>query len=213
VTLFRYILRQVALGVVVAVVGMFFIAIPGIAVSAVHRIGGGGMSTLLGFLPMVLVDLFPYLLPIGFLLAVVSTYGRLAAESEWTAIRMAGIHPLKSAAPALVVALACSGVLHVLVSEVSPTLTYVERVYLRDAVVKSFRSLSPGRTEISIGDFYLNAPDRDGNTFFEALIHIPASKGKEARTVLADSVTIEALEHSIRIRWSTAAPSTARATR
>ncbi|MCE9593225.1 MAG: LptF/LptG family permease [Planctomycetes bacterium] len=203
-TLFFYILRQLAFGVVLAVCGMFFIAIPGVAVTALHRLGGGGLGLLVGYMPLVLLDLVPYLLPIGFLLAVTSTYGRLAADSEWTAIRMSGASPWRSFAPALAVAVVCSASLVYLQHYVSPELSYKKREYLKDAVVEGFKELSPGQTELSIGQFYLNAPFRDGNTFHEALIHVPAGDERADRTILADTVQISVAGMKVTIRMTNA---------
>lgn len=203
-TLFAYILRQLAFGVVLAVCGMFFIAIPGVAVSALHKLGGSGLGLLLGYLPIVLLDLVPYLLPIGFLLAVTATYGRLAADSEWTAIRMAGTHPWRAMAPAVCVALACSAALAYLGHYVSPGLSYQKREYLKQSVVEAFKDLAPGQTELSIGQFYLNAPFREGNTFHEALIHVPASGERPDRTILADTVHIGVVGSMVSIRMTNA---------
>ncbi len=204
-TLFFYILRQLALGVVIAMCGMFFIAVPGVAVAAVNKIGGVGLSILLGFLPLVLTDLVPYLLPIAFLLAVVATYGRLAADSEWTSIRMAGIHPWRAAAPALVIAVMCTSVLGYLVHVASPELQYKKREYLRTSVLDTFRNLSPGQTELAIGQFYLNAPAREpDNVFIDALIHIPSETKGHDRTILADWVQIIVGDHDVEIRMKNA---------
>lgn len=205
-TLFVYILRQLAFGVVLAVCGMFFIAIPGVAVGALHKLGGSGLGLLIGYMPIVLLDLVPYLLPIGFLLAVTSTYGRLAADSEWTAIRMAGTHPWRSVAPAFCVALACSASLAYLQHYVSPELSYKKREYLKASVVETFKDLAPGQTELSIGQFYLNAPfrDPDSNTFHEALIHVPAGGDRPDRTILADTVNISVSGSRVTIRMTNA---------
>lgn len=175
-TLFLYVLRLLSAGVVVSVGGMFFIAIPGIVVSAVHTLGGVSMSALIGYLPIVVVDLVPYLMPIGFLLALVATYGRLAADNEWTAINMAGFHPVRMMLPAALVALVLGGVSHYLATEVSPGLAFERKQYLATTLVKSFKDVNPGRTEVAIGDFYLSARSRDPgtNVFRNVTIYVPA---------------------------------------
>ena len=48
-----YIVRQLALAFAFAAGGMLFIALPGIAVGAVHKLAGVGTATLLEYLPMV----------------------------------------------------------------------------------------------------------------------------------------------------------------
>ncbi len=208
-TLFLYVLQLLSAAVVVSAGGLFFIAIPGIVVSAVHTLGGVNMSALLGFLPIVLVDLVPYLMPIGFLLALVSTYARLAGDNEWTAISMAGVHPVRMVWPAVVVALVLGGFSHWLSTEISPGLTFVKREYARSILVNSFRNVNPGRTEVAFNDFYLSAQSRDpdSNTFRDVTIHLPATargtgaKGESqaGRTIFADIATFSFPEDCMRV--------------
>ena len=68
-TLQLYILRQILIALVFSVGGMVVIAVPGLAVSAIQRLGGAFMGPILGFLPLEFVPLVPYILPIGFLLS------------------------------------------------------------------------------------------------------------------------------------------------
>jgi len=200
-TLLLYVLRLLSAAVAVSAGGMFFLAIPAIVVNAVHKLGGVNMGALLGFLPLVLVDLVPYLMPIGFLLALVATYGRLAADNEWTAICMAGVHPVRMLLPAFVVAAALGGVSHYLTTEVSPGLSFAKREYGRKVVIDGFRDVNPGRTEVKLGEFYMSAQYRDpqSNIFRDVTIHLPAStkrvegasgEGLAGLTVLADVVEI-----------------------
>jgi lipopolysaccharide export system permease protein len=205
VTLFSYILRQLAVSVAFAAGGLFFIAIPGVVVSAVHQLGGVSMGALLRFLPLVLIDLVPYLLPIGFLLAVVATYGRLAGDKEWTAIAMAGIHPMRALIPALVLATLLGGLTQWLSSEISPSLSLRKRQFMRNTIVEGLRELEPGQTEIDFGGkFYLSSQFRDAdNTFRNVLIHLPSREdggdSDRERTVLADRATFSVANDRIRI--------------
>lgn len=193
-TLERYVLRQLAVGMAFAVAAMAFIAVPGILVQAFHKLSGVGMASILGFLPLVLIDLVPYLLPIGFLLAVVATFGRMAADNEWTAILMAGIHPLRVLAPAAAFALVLSGLLYVLATEFSPLTKFRQRDYTKSSVVRLLRSLSPGRTELKFGDFYLSSRARDPlnrNRFEQVFIHVPKQGEQLAQLVYATSAQFE----------------------
>jgi lipopolysaccharide export LptBFGC system permease protein LptF len=194
VTLQLYILRQLLVAVCFAAGGLGFIAVPAVAVNAVNTVGGVAMHALIGFLGLALIDLVPYLMPIGFLLAVVATYGRLAADNEWTAIAMAGIHPIRMLLPSFAIAVVLAGVTHWLATEVSPGLFLAKREYLRDSLVSSFRELNPGRTELPFNKFYLSAQFREGNTFRDVLIQLPSKadggESQTERTVLADSATI-----------------------
>lgn len=189
-TLERYILRQLLVGLAFAVGGMSFIALPGILVTAVYRLSGVGMGAVLGFVPLLLLDLVPYLIPIGFLLALVATYGRLAADNEWTAMSMAGLHPLRLARPAVLVALVLGGSLYWLASEVSPKTNFAKRNYTRNSAMRLLRTLSPGRTELKVRDFYLSARERDPDNRFvfrQVVVHLPAVKQEPAEIVFAQT--------------------------
>lgn len=205
-TLERYLLRQLVVGMTFAVAGMAFIAIPGILVQAFHKLSGVGMASILGFLPLVLIDLIPYLLPIGFLLALVATYGRMAADNEWTAILMAGVHPLRMLLPAAGLAFALSGALYFLATEVSPKTKFHQRDYTKSSVVRLLRSLSPGRTELKFGEFYLSSQRRDPldrNRFEQVCVHIPQRGDEPARLVYAESASFhtDGAAMTIDLQW------------
>ena len=85
----RYVLAQLAFAFLVAAAGILFIAVPAMAVSAVHKLSGVGTLAVVSYLPLLLAGFIPYATPVALLLALVSTYGRLAADKEWTAIQMA----------------------------------------------------------------------------------------------------------------------------
>lgn len=195
VLLQRYLLRQVLMGFLIAAGGMAFMAIPGIAVNAVHKLDGGSIALVLGYLPLVVTELVPYLVPVGFLLAIVASYGRLAADNEWTAISMAGVRPWRMLTPTLMLgSILALGTFWIL-SEVSPNLRKEKRSYLQSAAVESFKNLAPGRTSIRIADFYLGAAHRaEDGSFLDARIHVPFSEeddeeGGEPQTLFAKRVS------------------------
>jgi lipopolysaccharide export LptBFGC system permease protein LptF len=181
VLLQRYVLRQLLQAFALSVGGMTFIALPGITVSAVHKLGGVGLKPLLDYLPLVLADLVPYILPIGFLLAVVSTYGRLAADNEWTAICMARISPLRMLTPAFGLSLLVGVAVFYLVSNVGPGLASRIREFRTNTVLTMMKTLSPGRTELRFpGGGYMNARYREGNVLRDVILDLPG-RGKEER--------------------------------
>ncbi len=189
-TLERYILRQLLIGVLFAAGGMAFVAMPGIFVTAVHRLSGVGMGAVLGFVPLLLLDLLPYLIPIGFLLALVATYGRMAADNEWTAMSMAGIHPLRLVRPAALVALVLSGGLYFLATEVAPRANFQMRNYSKNSAMRMLRTLNPGRTELKFRDFYLSARERDPDNryrFGQVVMQFPGTKHDPAQIVFAQA--------------------------
>ena len=108
-TLQLYILRQLLVSIAFALAGIALFVLPTTLIQAIHKLEGVDLFVVLRYLPMVLVELVAYLLPMAFLLAVVATYGRLAAERELVAIKMAGIHPARLTLPALAIAVVLSG--------------------------------------------------------------------------------------------------------
>ncbi len=186
--LLNYIQRELLVDFVFAVGGMFVLCLPGIAVSAVHRLSGVPMSAILAIVPILFANLVPYMLPLGYLLAVVVTYGRLAADNEWTAILMAGVHPVRMILPAVPLAVILGAGSFYLVSEVLPDLRRKEKSATLSALRDTIVNLSPGRTELHLGKFHLIAGYREGDEFLEAVIHIPARQGGSAKTLAARRV-------------------------
>ncbi len=186
--LFLYIQNELIVDFSFAVGGMLVLSLPGAAVSAVNRLAGVDATVLLSFLPFLLANLLPYLLPLGFLLALVVTYGRLAAENEWTAIRMAGVHPIHLLLPALPLCL-CLGALSLwFCAEGQPIVRTLQDQTAISALRRTITNLSPGRTELHLGKFSLIAGSREGNDFKQAVIHMPALNGEPARTLAARRV-------------------------
>jgi lipopolysaccharide export system permease protein len=185
VTLFWYILRQVAVSSGFAVGALAFVVFPGIAVSAVHRLGGVSLEAVLRYIPLVGVELAPYLVSLGFLLGVVSTFGRLAADKEWTAVGMAGIHPLQAYAPGLLLAALLGSGTVWLLGSVSPTWKLEQGNFRSNALLEAFKSLAPGRSELDFGRFYLGAQARDGAAFVDVQIRVPRPDGAADYAIIA----------------------------
>lgn len=189
-----YVLRQLLVSLAIAVGGMSFVALPGIAVAAMQKLPNADTVILFQYVPIVLQNLAPYVLPIGFLLAVVATYGRLAADNEWTAIQMAGFHPLSMLLPGLVVAAVLGSGSYWLLSQELPNLKKREKQYIVDAARHSIMNLAPGRTDVQFGTFYLNAALLDGDVLRDVYIHKPAlDEGEEDVRAFADTARIRDL--------------------
>lgn len=190
-TLLWYLLRQLVVAFLIALAGTSFVVLPAILVSAIHKLGGVDLFALLGYLPMLAMNLVPFALPLCFLLAVVATFGRLAQDQEWTAIRMAGIHPARVLVPGLALAALLSCGTYWILSSYEPRSSWEQREYRRDALANAFRRLAPGRTELEFGDFYLKAGGRDGPSFLQALVRMPSgSKNRDPLVVVADRVDV-----------------------
>jgi lipopolysaccharide export system permease protein len=196
-----YLLRQLLLALVFAVGAMLFIAFPCIAAAAVHKLENANVLLVFNYLPIVLQNLAPYVIPMGFLLAVVATYGRLAAENEWTAILMAGFRPHTMFLPAAAIALALGSGMYWMVSEELPNLKKREKEFLVAALRSSILHPSPGRNGIEFGGFILNG-SRDGDLFREAYIRRPGSDGEAAMTVRAETARLQLEENQLLVEMT-----------
>lgn len=199
-----YVLRELLLDFAFAVGGMLVLSMPAITVAAVSKLAGVDTRAILYFMPLLMAGLIPYVLPLGFLLAVVVTYGRLAADNEWTAIRMSRWNPAWMLLPALLLALALSVFNFWLVAEKLPEINRRQKEYQYRALRETVTNLSPGRTELRLGKFYISAGWRDRDDFLDALIHIPGGKGEPAKTLLAERVHFQFQDRSMLVRFKNA---------
>jgi lipopolysaccharide export LptBFGC system permease protein LptF len=188
----RYISRQLLAAFAFAIAGLLFVALPGIVVSAVHKLPNVEPALLLRFLPLVLKGLAPYVLPLCFMLAVVAVYGRLAADREWIAMQMSGLWPMRFFLAPLVLATGLASLTFWMISEELPKLKETQKRFLVDAAASVIANLQPGRTSISLEGFYLKAADRDEElgTFYDAYIRVPEGLGEAQGDVFAGSVDI-----------------------
>jgi lipopolysaccharide export LptBFGC system permease protein LptF len=189
--LHAYVLRSLLGSFAFALGAIVVLAVPGVAVSAVSRLPGVDTATLLLFMPLLLSEFIPYVVPVCFLLAVVFTYGRLEADGEWTAIQMSGIHPLRVFLPGFFLALALSLFTWWLLSEELPRICRAQKHYQVAASRTLFQNLSPGRTEIQFGKFYLSAMARDGKDFVDVVVVLPSESGGAQRKIVAERVHFE----------------------
>ena len=186
-----YILRELCVDFTFAVGGMLVLSMPGIAVAAVSKLHGVDAKTVILFVPLLIAGLIPYVMPLGYLLSIVVTYGRLAADNEWTAIRMSGHNPMHMIMPALLLALPLCVFTQWLVGEKLPRIRQDQEKYKYIALRNKFMNLSPGQTYLASGPFYLSAGGRDGDDFLDAVIKIPGARGEPPRPFVAKRVHVE----------------------
>lgn len=170
-----YILRQLLVAFLFAVGALLFIALPGIAVNTVHKLPNVDASILVQFLPLVLQSLAPYVLPLCFMLSTVAVFGRLAADKEWIAIHMAGIHPLKTLFTPFLFATGLGLLTFWMVSNELPQLKKRQKRFLVSAAASVIDNLQPGKTSLQIGEFMLLASGRDAESgvFSDVYLRIP----------------------------------------
>lgn len=186
-----YILRELAVDFTFAAGGMIVLSLPGVAVAAVSRLHGVDFKSVILYVPLLVAGLIPYVMPLGYLLATVVAYGRLAADNEWTAIRMSGHNPLRMIVPAIVLALPLCAFTHWLVADKLPEIRLDQERYKFVMAREKLRSLSPGQTELHLGEFYLSAANRDHDDFLDAFIKIPGARGEADRKIVAERVHFE----------------------
>ncbi len=189
--LFFYILRQLLVAFLVSAAGMVFIAMPGVAVGAVHKLGGAGMASVLKLVPLMVAVFVPYVLPVALLLALVSTYGRLSAQNEWTAIRMSGVNPYRMLMPAVTLAVLAGCGVYGLNAEILPRIKKAQKTIQLDELRQVLKNLARGKTDLSIKGFFLSSTYRDPDdhqTFYDCLVRVPVKGSPTPQTFYAKSV-------------------------
>ena len=194
-----YLLRSLVTSFAFALGAIVVLAVPGVAVSAVSRLPEVDTATLLVFMPLLLSEFIPYVVPVCFLLAVIFTYGRLEADGEWTAIQMAGVHPWRALSPGLVLGLGLSVSTLWLLSEQLPRIHRTQKQFQIDASRAFFQNMSPGRTEVQFGKYYLSALARDGKDFLDVVVVAPRGDGGPPQKLVADRAHFEFREKDVTV--------------
>jgi lipopolysaccharide export LptBFGC system permease protein LptF len=178
-----YILRQLVVACAFSVGGLLVVALPGIAVNTVHKLPNADLIVLVKLLPLTLQTLVPYMLPMCFLLACVATYGRLAADREWTAIQMTGIRPSLMLLPAGAVACVLALATFWMVSTQLPQMKERLRDLKVQAVASSIGNLGPGRTHLKLGEVLVEALwyDPDTDLLHDVYVREPEQAGRPKR--------------------------------
>lgn len=182
-----YVLRQLLLSIGFSAAGLAVIVLPTIAIQAVNKLGAISVGTVANYLPLVVAELVPYLLPMAFLLGVVATYGRLAAERELIAIQMAGIHPVRLALPGILVALPLALGTDHLLGEISPGLKYRQRTLLREADVSRFLAAMSGRNVLTFGKNVLKSESTRGDVKTNVQLDMELEDGEPIKVMAAEA--------------------------
>ncbi len=200
-TLQLYLFRRlfVALGVALGCLGLALV--PPSILSALSRLGGVGMGVVLGYLPYVAIELVPYMLPMSFLLAIIGTFSRMAADGEWVAIQMSRIHPIRTALPGLLIAVVLSATSFFCLHDYFPTLRLKQEDYKRSAALKVIEDLLPGRTTIQIGEFSVAGRHRAGNRFEDVVVRVPAIGEEPAQRIVASAAELALVADAIQIAF------------
>jgi len=199
-----YILRQLVVACAFSVGGLLIVALPGIAVSTLQKLPNADLIVLVKLLPLTLQTLVPYVLPMCFLLACVATYGRLAADREWTAIQMTGIRPLRMLLPAGIVASALALLTFWMVSTQLPQMKERLRELKIQAVASSIGNLGPGRTHLKLGRVLVEAlyHDPDTGLLHEVYVREPEQPGRPKRDYHARTASMRVQDGKLTVEMT-----------
>ncbi len=204
-TLQLYLLRRLLFAFAVALGCLGLALFPPSVLSALSRLGGVGIEVVLRYLPFLATELVPYLVPMAFLLAVIGTFSRMAANGEWVAIQMGRIHPVRAALPGFFLALVLSSATLFTTHALLPPLRLEQEDYKRSAALHVVRDLLPGRTTIQIGEFSIVGLQRPTDQRFEdVVVRVPPSAGEPARRIVAKSADLSLAGDSFQIVFSDA---------
>lgn len=106
-TFSRYILREVLGLTMIMLISSTMIIMLGVVGQQLMK-AGVGIKTFLQMLPYAIVISLQFAVPSSLLFAVCSVYGRMAADNELTAVKGAGVHPLRAILPVYVLGLLIS---------------------------------------------------------------------------------------------------------
>jgi lipopolysaccharide export LptBFGC system permease protein LptF len=176
-----YVLRQLLVALAFAAGGLAAIVVPTIAVQAISKLGAIRVELVVSYLPLVVSELVPSLLPMAFLLAVVATYGRLAADRELIAIQMAGVHPARLALPGLLVALPLVFATDYLLGTYSPGLKFEYRNVERKADLSRFVDGMSQRNVLNFGNNVLKSESTRGNVKTNVQLDMELDDGQLAK--------------------------------
>ncbi len=173
-------LREILVNFLFTASALSFLAFLATALIATYRIPGAPPSIVIGYVPILVMYIFPYLLPVSLMIGVVLSFGRLSAENEITAMRAGGVHLGKMLVPSLFLGLVLAIILIPLVHEVIPRFHYQKGVYLREATGQLIRNLNPSLRSIGTGSsFHLEWAGRRG-PYFEDL-YLFMKRGEEGQ--------------------------------
>lgn len=201
----RYILGRLVTTTAWVTVAAAMLVLPPIVLTAVSKLGGVSLSTLLAYLPFQLVELFPYLMPVVCLIAVTHVYGSLTVDREWTAMAFSGRRPAHGIAPGIAFALVASAVSCALLNDVFPDLRYEQRRRIRAASREALTGLFPGRSEIRIDNFALIAARRVEDTLYDVIVRLPEGLiDSDTPSVHARAVTLGQSGERLTMRFTDA---------
>ncbi|MCA8990620.1 MAG: LptF/LptG family permease [Planctomycetaceae bacterium] len=151
---------------------------------------GMGAEQILRVLPYLVPSMLPFTIPAALLLTISVVYGRLAGDSEFTAAKAAGIHPISLMGPAFLFGFFLSAAAYLLTDQVIPwSVRKIEQQFM--AVMEDIL-IEQLRTELQFTDpghrFHVTVARVEGRTLVHPVIRYV--KGNGVVTVKAESADI-----------------------
>ena len=131
--LHKYLVKELLRTFIPALLCLEFLLLLGFSIQMLHK--GLDVPSLVSVLPYMALYTFPHALPSALLTATVMTYGRLSADNEITAIRIAGVHLHNIVTPVVVTGVIFSILTLYLNAEVLPR-SYFKVRQLQEKAVK-----------------------------------------------------------------------------
>lgn len=192
----RYILRELMLTFIAALVSLTAVIFVGMSLVQLQALKYFPASAIKEIAPYFLPLTLSFALPTGVLIACALVYGRLAADNEIDAIRVAGIPLTRVLAPPLLIGIIASVVTLYLNDEWVPQSHFARRKVTQRGIQVALYGLSKEAFSVSIGDVSLAWRSRDEQVFRDFQV-----RRMDPKTRL---VRMEARAAEGRLYWDTA---------
>ncbi|TAH38138.1 MAG: LptF/LptG family permease [Planctomycetota bacterium] len=168
--LVRSYLREIALNLILVFGGVTLLVVLGAAVQASSRSQGAPLWIPALLIPLLVGNVVPYLVPVTLLVAVLLTYGRMAADGEQQAVLTAGIHPLRLLLPALLAGAAVTAATYPVSAALLPRLYTTMRGLSYRLRFSALENTNPGASELHFQGLHMLWKERDRNGDFRDVI-------------------------------------------
>lgn len=175
-----YVLAEIVANFLFTAAVLSFISFLVTAIIATYRLPGASPSLVVGYVPILIMYIFPYLLPMSLLVGVVLTYGRMASDNEITAIRAGGVHLWQIFSPSLLVGFGLAAATLPLVNDVIPRFHFQKTEYLREAARQLIRNVNPALRSIHTSNFHLEWSVQKGQYFEDVLLDLQRGEDEGA---------------------------------
>ncbi len=144
---------------------LFGISLLALAAKGITRSQGADMLTALWITLLWSTDSIHHLIPISLLVGTVFTFGRAAADNEITAIRMAGVSPLRLMGAVLIAGSLASGVNSMILHNLVPMVHYLKYRPFKNLVQQFLQSNRASGNTLKVGKMSMTWEKKEGNCY------------------------------------------------